>query len=380
MIPGITISRDIRVALISLVTVWFVVSFQASSLGQTISDATISGLNKAECLINKSLCEVISPDIIPPASLSVSDFPLNPTTTLPVTSSRVPVPFSASGSTGDVTGVTAADPLYITKYISIVGPAGPAGKDGRDGKDGVNGANGSNGLSTQASFGGYVNPTTSYIPATPTNFSQQLVGVSTIGYLNNTTIDVPIINGGTANGLKLVNPIFTGGLTTGALTTTSASLGDATTTNLYVTGNARLSYLTGAVQCLHIDAAGNISGTGSDCNGNNAGTFTAGSITATSSLASNGTLTVLGTSTLATTTLSQASISNALITDASVTNLSSVNSSSTNSTTTNLVATNASSTNGFFANLLGTAATFTGLSVTNSTILLPAAISRQHHL
>ncbi len=208
------------------------------------------------------------------------------------------------GSAEDATpSLPPSSPIYLTRYITqYIGVPGPAGKDGADGKDGVNGIT----SSAPEGYGSYLIPSYSS-PATS-------IGVSTISYLRQTTIELPVITGGTATTLSLITPTvqggvfsghslfndsasFTGSVTINNLTATSSTVTNLTATNATTT-NAYIDFLT-------------------------VGSSTAGSLTL------SGTLNVAGTTTLATTTASSFTTTYATTTNLFTQNLSVGNASTT---------------------------------------------------
>ncbi|MCX6757093.1 MAG: hypothetical protein NTW35_03035, partial [Candidatus Nomurabacteria bacterium] len=84
-------------------------------------------------------------------------------------------------------------PIYITKYITVAGPAGRDGRDGATGASGTPGKDGKDSNQSQGGFGGYVAPVNLYFP-TP---NQNLIGVSTVSYLRDATLEYSILNYGT---------------------------------------------------------------------------------------------------------------------------------------------------------------------------------------
>ena len=211
-----------------------------------------------------------------------------------------------------------SSPIYLTRYITqYIGVPGPAGRDGVDGKDGVNGIT----SSAPQGYGSYLIPSYSS-PATS-------IGVSTISYLRQTTIELPVITGGTATTLSLITPTVQGGVFTGSslfndsasftgsvtinnLTATSSTVTNATTTNLFsTTGTFTNLFATNATTTnAYIDFL-------------TVGSSTAGSLTL------SGTLNVAGTSTLATTTATAFTTTYATTTNLFTQNLSVGNASTT---------------------------------------------------
>ena len=313
---------------------------------------------------------------------------------------------------------TQPSPIYITKYITeYVGIPGPAGSDGRDGKDGTNGTNGLAVSNTQIqpSYSGFIYPTT---PTTP-------IGISTIGYLKDTTIDTPTINSGSAtnfslsaptltnavfNGFSLFNDTvnFTGSVAINNLTATSSNFLDttvtnSTTTNAFVTNlfttaaTSTDSYITRLVAAsstltdamltnstttnAYVASLVAASSTLTDILGTNAvitnATFanstttrayveslTIGTSTA-GALTLNGDLTVNGTSTLATTTATSLVATNATTTSLFSSLLEAVTSIITDLTATNATTTNLFTTNSVLTNSTTTNAFIQTLRIGN---------------
>ncbi len=227
-------------------------------------------------------------------------------------------------------------PTYITRYITqyIQGVPGKDGQNGRDGKDSSLSATVNN-VSVPSGFGSYVIP--SYTsPSTP-------IGISTIGYLNGTTIENSIFTGGTATNLSLVTPtlrnavfnglslfndsvLFTGNVAINNLSATSSLFGNSTTTNAFIQNLTIGSSTAGDAFFVNATTT-NLFATSSIFVNTYTDSLTVGSSTsATGNLTLNGGLTVNGTSTLATTT----------ITSGTIDNLSTINSTTTNAYIDNL--------------------------------------------
>jgi len=299
---------------------------------------------------------------------------------------------------GNDTGKTSSKPPsntptyiteYITKYITLEGKAGPAGKDGISGKDGLNGKDSSQ---SQGGFGGYVTPVNNYFPPTP---SASLIGVSTISYLRDTTLDYAKLNYGTStnqyiqnatvsngvfNGGNLFNDqvSFTGNVTINNLTSSTTNLTSATSTNHYITNlsaldslftnstttNAVITNLTNNVLTTNSLTAVNATSTNHYITNLSAldSLFT-NSTTTNSSIASLITTNATSTNFFSTNSF----LTNGTSTNHYITNLEAVNSLFTNSTTTNSFATNSTTTNANITNLTNNVLTTNSLTATNGT-------------
>jgi hypothetical protein len=201
--------------------------------------------------------------------------------------------------------------------------------------------------------------------ATTTNFYSQFLNAVTASTSVLTTQNLLALASTTLQNFTFINATGTNATTT-ALSTTNAS-----TTNLWI------SSIGGSTQCLHADATGKITGTGSDCGSG------AGAVSSVSN--SDGTLTISPTSgavvaslnlgaqnvwTGASTTFVGLSVTRSTTTQATTTNfysqiLNAVTASTTSLTTQNLLALSSSTLQNFtFINATGTSATTTNLSTT----------------
>ena len=227
---------------------------------------------------------------------------INPSAEEPSATEELPAPTEVA-TTNQTPPLSPSSPIYLTRYItSYIGIPGPAGKDGTDGKDGVNGIT----SSAPEGYGSYLIPSYSS-PATS-------IGVSTISYLRQTTIELPVITGGTATNLSLITPTVQGGVFSGlSLFNDSASFtGSVTINNLTATSTTvtNLTATNATTTTAYIDVL-------------TVGSSTAGSLTL------SGTLNVAGTSTLATTTASSFTATYATTTNLFTQNLSVGNASTT---------------------------------------------------
>ncbi|MEZ0208968.1 MAG: hypothetical protein ACAH17_02215, partial [Candidatus Paceibacterota bacterium] len=278
-------------------------------------------------------------------------------------------------------------PVYITRYITqyIEGIAGRDGQNGKDGKDATVSAM-MNNVSIPSGFGGYVVP--SY--ASPST----AIGVSTIGYLKDTTIDSPTLNNGTALNLSLTTPTlrsavfngltlfndsvqFTGNVAVNNFNATSSILSNATvtnstTTNAYITNlNVGSSTVTDLV-ATNATTTNLYATTGNFLTASTTNFYAANlsvGTTSANSISLTGNLSVAGTSTLATKTVTGFGFENATSTSLFSTLLSATigfftDLTTTNATTTNLVATNATTTNGVVTNLYSTNAVLQNATTT----------------
>ncbi len=232
-------------------------------------------------------------------------------------------------------------PVYITKYVTeYIDVPGPAGRDGRDGKDGSSGIMAINNVQAPVGFGSYIIPSNTS-PSTS-------LGISTISYLKDTTIEMPTITGGTALNLSLATPtlrnatfngftlfndsaLFGGYVTVNNLTATSSTFLNATTTNAYTTNSTTTNAY---VQSFVADTA-----------------------------QVDGTLAVVGTSTFATTTATDFTASRATTTSLYSILFGAMTGFITNLTVTDATTTNATTTNAYIANLS------VGTSTANSMVL-----------
>ncbi|MEI6811045.1 MAG: hypothetical protein WCK60_03305, partial [Candidatus Nomurabacteria bacterium] len=229
-------------------------------------------------------------------------------------------------------------PTYINQYITkYVGVPGPKGSDGKSGANGTDGKNGRDGISPTLIGNFIVPPSNSY--------SQNLIPVSTIGYLKDTTIEYAIIKYGTATNLNIGNStiadaVFNGSNTFNGTTTFAGSFNindinsgnsnfiNSTTTNAYISN-------------LHVGTSTTSGLATFENNVNVAGLINAGSLTVTGTTTLRGALVVDGTLALSTTTITNANISE-------------------------LIVGNSTTTNGFFANLVAALANINNLNVNNS--------------
>ncbi len=265
-----------------------------------------------------------------------------------------------------------ASPTFITKYITQY--VGVPGTPGRDGKDGVNGVTSTvNGILPPAGLGSYIIPSYSS-PSTA-------IGISTIGYLKDTTIENPTITQGTAVNLSLTTPIlnsptlkdavftglslftspasFTSTVAINSLTATSSVITNASTTNAYIAN-------------LFVDAATSTNSYVSQ--------LVAASSTLSDAVITNSTTTnayianlVAASSTLTDLIATNAAFTNSTTTNAFISSLALVNGSTTNSTTTNSYITNlfthnATTTNAIITNSTTTNAYITSLAAASTTI------------
>ncbi len=218
---------------------------------------------------------------------------------------------------------SSSSPIYLTRYITqYIGVPGPAGRDGTDGKDGVDGIS----SSIPQGYGSYIIPSYSS-PSTS-------IGVSTISYLRQTTIELPVITGGTATNLSLITPTVQGGVFsglslfndvahfTGSVNINNLTATSSTVTNLTAT-NATTTDLFSTNGTFTNLFATNATTTNAYIDFLTVGSSTAGSLTL------NGSLSVTGTSTLATTTISSLTATNATTTSLFTQNLAVGNASTT---------------------------------------------------
>ncbi|MFA5132027.1 MAG: hypothetical protein WC444_01720 [Candidatus Paceibacterota bacterium] len=328
---------------------------------------------------------ILASGLLSPSTNTTNTVAVAPAVTTPTVSTP-----SSSVTSATIKTTPAASPIYLTKYITEYVPvAGPAGANGRDGRDGQSASN----PSLPTSFGGFITPTTVNQSSTP-YFAQSLIGVSTIGYLRDTTIEYANFNYGTSSNMYLANAtlngvafsgsnVFTGsasfsaGVSANTLTASSSTFGNSTTTNAYITNlSAASSTLTDVSATRFL--VDNATATNAFIQNLVVGSYiTNGSSTSNGNVTVNGGLVVYGSSTLATTTVTSftadvATTTNLIATSATTTNLAATNASTTNASSTNFFATNsittnATSTNGFFANLWSTLANITDLIIGNST-------------
>jgi hypothetical protein len=245
-------------------------------------------------------------------------------------------------------------PVYITKYVTEYVPvAGPAGKDGKDGKDGSL-ATTFNNIQAPAGFGSFIIP--SYTsPSTA-------IGISTIAYLRDTTIESPSISNGSAVNLSLVTPtlrnatfnglslfndnvVFSGTSAIANLFATSTVLLDSTTTNAYIAS-------------LFTDAATSTNSYVSN--------LIAASSTLTDAMLTNSTTT---NAYIANLVAASSTLADIVATNATSTNLFATNAAFTNSTTTNAFIQNLTIGNQNSGNALFVNATTTNLFATSSVFI-----------
>ncbi|MDB5260197.1 MAG: hypothetical protein JWN37_428 [Candidatus Nomurabacteria bacterium] len=253
---------------------------------------------------------------------------------------------------------------YLTKYITLAGSPGPKGPSGVDGKDGLDGMSGQNGANSQGGFGGFINPSSSYVAPTP-YVAQSLVGISTIGYLRDTTIEYAKFNYGTANNLSLISPtvdngvfngtnIFNGGVRfndnvdINILTATSSNFLNSSTTNSFAN---------------NFSAVNSILGDAIITNANVTNSTTTNQSTTNLNL-TNGTTSNQFINNLA---VINSTTTNASTTNSYISNLLNDNSTTTNLVVTNASTTNATTTNSFISKLWSTLANITDLIIGNAT-------------
>ena len=383
-----------------------------------VSLSVFCGLRSITGSVNESRCDYDTVVRGGSGPTLVLGYPVVKTEELPVlvsTSTSVVTPPS-SGITLPQTPIIQYISNYITKYVAVPGPRGEDGKDGKDGESGTNGVSTFNNQQSQFGFGSYTLPSVS-TPSSP-------IGISTIGYLRETTIEKPFVSDGLFSGTNIFNNtliannfiatsssffnvttanatstnsyitnLFASAATTtdsyvsrlvaASSTLTDALLTNSTSTNAYVASLVAASSTLTDLIVTNATVTGLIASSSTLTNliATNATTtslytdsLTVGSSTAGDMLL-NGTLTVRGTSTLATTTLTSLSAEKFVVDQATstsfftslfsaitgyFTNLESTNATTTNFSATNGFLTNASTTNLFTQNLAVGNASTTG--------------------
>jgi fibronectin-binding autotransporter adhesin len=273
-------------------------------------------------------------------------------TTAPAVSS--PTNTSVAASQPQIVSV----PTYITRYVTqyIEGLPGAAGKDGKDGRDGVASINN---VSIPSGFGSYAIPSI-VSPSTS-------IGISTIGYLKDTTIDSPTINAGTANNFLLTSPtlkdavfnglsLFNGPVVLGG--TTLANNFTATTSTLLNTTLTNSTTTNAYVANLFVDAA-----TSTD---SYVTRLIAASSTLTDAVLTNSTTT---NAYIANLVAASSTLVDVIATNATSTNLFATNAAFTNSTTTNAFIQNLTIGSQSAGNALFVNATTTNLFATSSVFI-----------
>jgi hypothetical protein len=271
-------------------------------------------------------------------------------------------------------------PAETMRYVAVPGPQGEKGEKGDKGDAGSSYTGTTPPPPAYTSYGGYspvvvTNPQ-AYVPS-------PAIAVSTVGYLNGSTIDASTINNGVANNLRLNSPIINGLSADGASFTGTTTFSGPVVFSGVSNSSQIISAATGTIGVLTVEnslflgtttpltvyglttlatttasqfTASDILFTNATGTNLVATQATLGSLAVTNGLTVGGAFTVTGTSVLATTTLSQATIGTLLATNQTVDTIL-----ATNATTTNLVTTSFITTDGVLTN-----ATSTNLSATNA--------------